>query len=113
MSHADILDIDRGHIFKKHKHKNNKKIAVIYEKMVKNRPLPGYLPASCHGARTLKVRFPTCVVRTLTYLMRKAIWLAHIFDTGGFACKRSGGLLSSRWPCMIGLRVWEIDEKQM
>ena len=59
MSHADILDIDRGHIFKKHRHKDNKIIAVIYEKMVKNWPLPGYLPASCHGARTLKVRFPT------------------------------------------------------
>ena len=48
MSHADILDSDRGHIFRKHRHKNNKKVAVIYEKMVKNRPLPGYLPASCH-----------------------------------------------------------------
>ena len=48
MSHADILDSDRGHIFRKHRHKNNKKIAVIYEKMVKNRPLPGYLPASCY-----------------------------------------------------------------
>ena len=29
MSHADILDIDRGHIFRKHSHKNNKKVAVI------------------------------------------------------------------------------------
>ena len=46
MSHADILDSDRGHVFRKHK--NNKKVAVIYEKMVKNRPLPGYLPASCY-----------------------------------------------------------------
>ena len=72
MSHADILDIDRGRIFRKHRHKNNKKVAVIYEKMVKNRPLPGYLPASCHEARALKVRFPTCVVRTRTYLTRKA-----------------------------------------
>ena len=35
MSHADILDIDRGHIFRKHRHKNNKKVAVIYEKTVK------------------------------------------------------------------------------
>ena len=26
MSHADILDIDRGHIFRKHRHKNNKKV---------------------------------------------------------------------------------------
>ena len=25
MSHADILDIDRGHIFRKHSHENNKK----------------------------------------------------------------------------------------
>ena len=92
MSHADILDIDRGHIFRKHRHKNNKKVAVIYEKTVKNRPLPGYLPASCHGARTLKVRFPTCVVRTRTYLTRKAITHAHIFGAEGFACKQSGGL---------------------
>ena len=92
MSHADILIIDRGHIFRKHRHKNNKKVAVIYEKTVKNRPLPGYLPASCHEARTLKVLFPTCVVRTRTYLTRKAITRAHILDAEGFACKRSDGL---------------------
>ena len=49
MSHADILDIDRGHIFRKHRHKNNKKVAVIYEKTVKNRPLPGYLPPVAMG----------------------------------------------------------------
>ena len=96
MSHADILDIGRGHIFRKHRHKNNKKVAVIYEKTVKNRPLQGYLPASCHGARTLKVRFPTCVVRTRTYLTRKAITHAHIFDAEGFACKWCGGLQLSR-----------------
>ena len=35
MSHADILDIDQGHIFRKHRHKNNKKVAVIYKKTVK------------------------------------------------------------------------------
>ena len=35
MSHADILDINRGHIFRKHRHKNNKKIAVIYEETLK------------------------------------------------------------------------------
>ena len=35
MSHAYILDIDRGHIFRKHRHKNNKKVAIIYEKTVK------------------------------------------------------------------------------
>ena len=109
MSHADILDIDRGHVFRKHRHK---KVAVIYEKTVKNLPLPGYLPASCYGVRALKVRFPTCVVRTRTYLTRKAITHAHIFDAVGFACKRSGGLPLGRWHCMIGLRVREIDEKQ-
>ena len=32
---SDILDIDRGHTFRKHRHKNNKKVAVIYEKTVK------------------------------------------------------------------------------
>ena len=47
-SHADILDIVRGHIFRKHRHKNNKTVAVIYEKTVKKQPLPGYLPASCY-----------------------------------------------------------------
>ena len=111
MSHADILDIDRGHISRKHRHKNNKNVAVIYEKTVKkNQPLPGYLPASCHGACALKVQFPTCVVRTHTYLTRKTIMHSHIFNAEGFACKRSGGLPLGRWPCMIGLRVSEIDE---
>ena len=47
MSHADILDIDRGHIFRKHRHKNNKKITLIYEKTVKNRPLLRFLQAGC------------------------------------------------------------------
>ena len=57
MSHADILDIDRRHIFRKHRHKNNKKVAVIYEKMVKNRPLLRFLQAGCHGACTFIARF--------------------------------------------------------
>ena len=50
MSHADISDIDRRQVFRKHRHKNNKKVAVIYEKTVKNRPLSGYLLASCYWA---------------------------------------------------------------
>ena len=37
MSHTDILNIDRGHIFRKHRHRNNKKVAVIYEKAVKKK----------------------------------------------------------------------------
>ena len=52
MSHTDILDIDREHILRKHRRKNNKKVAVIYEKTVKNRPLLRFLQASCYGART-------------------------------------------------------------
>ena len=35
MSHTDILDSDWGHNFRKHRHKNNKKVAVVYEKTVK------------------------------------------------------------------------------
>ena len=52
MSHADILDIDRGHIFRKHRHKYNKKVSVIYEKRVKNRSLLRFLQAGCYGSRT-------------------------------------------------------------
>ena len=63
MSHADILDIDRGHIFRKHRHKNNKKVAVIYEKTVKNRPLLRFLQAGCYGARTFIARLQACVTR--------------------------------------------------
>ena len=73
MSHADILDIDRGHIFRKHRHKNNKKVAVIYEKMVKNRP--GFLPASCYVdkecVRIYITRFSECVLRIRAILPRK------------------------------------------
>ena len=50
MSQADILNIDRGHILRKHRHKTKKKVAVIYEKTVKNWPLLGYLAISCQGA---------------------------------------------------------------
>ena len=57
-SHADILDIDRGHIFRKHRHKNNKNVAVIYEKMVKKRPLlSGFLQAGCYGVGTFIAKF--------------------------------------------------------
>ena len=57
MSHADILDIDRGHGFRKHRHKNNKKVAVVYEKTVKNRPLLRILKADRYEARTFIARF--------------------------------------------------------
>ena len=51
MSHTDISDIDRGHIFRKHRHKNNKKVAVIYEKMVKNRSLLWFLQVQSNPRR--------------------------------------------------------------
>ena len=57
MSHTDILDIDREHIFRKHRHKNNKKVVVIYKKTVINRPLLRFLQASCYGARTFIAEF--------------------------------------------------------
>ena len=52
MSHADILDIDRGHIFRKHRHKNNKKLLLFTRKTVKNWPLLRFLQAGCYGARS-------------------------------------------------------------
>ena len=57
MSHVDILDIDRGHIFRKHRHKYNKKVAFIYEKTVKKGPLLKFSQAGCYGARTFIARF--------------------------------------------------------
>ena len=57
MSHADILDSDWGHNFRKHRHKNNKKVDVVYEKTVKNRPLLRFLQAGCYEARTFIARF--------------------------------------------------------
>ena len=51
MSHADILDIDRGHIFRKHCDKNNKKVAVIYEETVKNQSLLRFFQAGCSVRR--------------------------------------------------------------
>ena len=112
MSHADILDIGRGHIFRKHRHKNNKKVAVIYEKTVKNRQLPGYLPASCHGGAYIKSAISHVYCAYAHIFDAEAITHVHIFDAEGFACKWCGGLQLSRWPCMIGLRVGENDEKQ-
>ena len=73
MSHPDILDTDQGHIFRKHRHKNNKKVAVIYEKTEKHRPLLRFLQAGCYGARTFIAKFLACVMRTRVQLTRKAL----------------------------------------
>ena len=35
ISHGEILNTDPGHIFRKYRHKNNKKVTLIYEKTVK------------------------------------------------------------------------------
>ena len=47
-SPADILDSGWGHIFKKYRHKNNKKVTHIYAKTVKNWLLLGSLPTGCY-----------------------------------------------------------------
>ena len=52
--HTDILDSESGHIFWKYRHKNNKKVTLIYEKTVKTLLLLEYLPASFYVARTFK-----------------------------------------------------------
>ena len=58
MSHADILDIDLGHNFRKHIGiKITKKLLLFYEKTVKNRPLLRFLQAGCYEARTFIARF--------------------------------------------------------
>ena len=109
MSHADILDIDRGHVFRKHRHKNNKKSCCYLREN-------GKKPAVARVfARQLL--WGACIKSAISHV-RCAY--AHIFDTEsynardaeGFACKRSGGLPLGRWHCMIGLRGREIDEKQ-
>ena len=57
MSHADILDVDRGHVFRKHRHKNNKKITLIYEKTVKKLAVTKVLQTGCYGARSFIAKF--------------------------------------------------------
>ena len=55
ISHADILDIDREHSFRKLRHKNNKKITLyLRENCKKKRPLLRFLQAGCKGARTAR-----------------------------------------------------------
>ena len=70
-SYADILDSDQGHTFRKYRHKNNKKVTLIYQKMVKNRPLLGYLPTGCYvdmGAYVYNAIFRMCFAYTRYYI---------------------------------------------
>ena len=102
MSHSDILDSDRGHIFRKHRHKNNKKVAVIYEKMVKTGRCQGICPPVAMLTRSAYV-----------YSAISRVHFAYTRDITSKAYARSdakilranGGLPPGRWPCMIGLRV--------
>ena len=63
-SHADIIDSDWEHIFKKYRHKTNKNFTLIYEKIVKNQRLLVFLPVGCYGARTFMGRFSACAMLT-------------------------------------------------
>ena len=97
MSHADILDIDRRHIFRKHRHKNNKKVAVIYEKTVKNRPLLRFLQAGCYGAHLLQNFKPALCVREYSWRGKLCVQTARRVSLG-------------RWPCIIDLWKTSVGE---
>ena len=47
ISHAEILNTDPGHIFRKNRRKNNKKVTLIYEKIVTKTPVTRVFAASC------------------------------------------------------------------
>ena len=96
MSHDDILDIDRGHIFRKHRHKNNKKVAVIYEKTVKNWPLLRFLQAGCYVHLLRNFKRALCV-REYSWRRRLCVQTAWRVPLG-------------RWPCMIDLGKTSVGE---
>ena len=83
MSHLIYLDIDRGHIFRKHRHKNNKKVAVIYEKTVKK---PAVIKV--FASRLLWSAYIYCQILSVRYAY------ASIVDAESFACKRLGAYRS-------------------
>ena len=79
MSHADILDIDRGHIFRKHRHKNNKKVAVIYKENGKKLAV-----TKVFTSRLLRGAFIYCEILSVRYAYASTV------DAEGFVCKRLG-----------------------
>ena len=82
ISHAEILDSNRGHIFRKYRRKNNKKVSLIYEKTVKNRPLPGYLPpVAMH--RIAYVSKVWCVYVTIAFCVLGILTQKFCVQTAG------------------------------
>ena len=47
-SHAEIVDSDQGHIFRKYRHKNNKKVTPTYEKTGKKPAVATVFATSCY-----------------------------------------------------------------
>ena len=111
---ADILDTDRGHIFRNRRHKNNKKVTLIYEKTVKNRPLLGYFPAGCQGRVCFRCQWVAYVYNAI-FRVRYAYarYDCAYLTRKNFACKQRVAL--GHWPWMMGLCVrktwkwWEAD----
>ena len=83
ISHAEILDSDRGHIFRKYRRKNNKKVTLIFEKTVKNRPLLGYLPP-------VAVHRIACVSRVLCAYVTIAFCVRAIYLTQKLCVQTAG-----------------------
>ena len=87
MSHADILDIDRGHIFRKHL---TKKLCFI----LKNRPLLRFLHAGCYGAHiyceilSVHVRYSFACKRLGAYGVEHCIRPTARLSGEGVECTR-------------------------
>ena len=74
MSHADILDSDRGHIFRKHRYKNNKKNCWFLRENGKKPAVARVFARQLlcwQGARTYITRFSACVLPIRAILLRK------------------------------------------
>ena len=83
MSHADILDIDWEHIFRKHRHKNNKKSCCYLRENGKKLAV-----TKVFASRLLRGAFIYCEILNVLYAY------ASIVDAEGFACKRLGAYRS-------------------
>ena len=83
ISHVEILDSDRGHIFRKYRRKNNKKVTLIYEKTVKNRPLPGHSPpVAMHRIASVSM------VQARTWQLARGVRVIYQTQKKNFTCKR-------------------------
>ena len=80
MSHADVYDIGRGHNFRKHRHKNNKKNAVFLQENDKKKTAV----TKVFTSRLLWGAYIYCEILSVRYAY------ASVVDAEGFACKRLG-----------------------